>query len=98
MLKRIPLYPVLFAGFCVLALMAYNVREIALSDMWRSFIFSLLFGTIVYGIARLIIHDWHRAALLALAMLFFFLTYGQLYNILENINIYTLSLHDALPI
>jgi hypothetical protein len=87
MLKRTPLYPVLFAGFCVLALMAYNVREIALSDMWRSFIFSLLFGTIVYGVARLIIHDWHRAALLALAMLFFFLTYGQLYNILENIKI-----------
>jgi hypothetical protein len=55
--------------------------------MWRTLIFSLLFSIIVYGLTRLIIHDWHRAALVALAILFFFFTYGQLYNILENVNI-----------
>lgn len=91
MLRKIPYYPVLFAGFCVLALMAYNIREIALSDMWRSLIFSLLFGAIVYGISRLLIEDWHRAALVALAVLFAFFTYGQIYNILENVSIAEIS-------
>ena len=87
MLRKTPFYPVLFAGFCVLALMAHNVREIALSDMWRSLIFSALFGVIVYGLTRLLIHDWHRAALVALAMLIAFFTYGQIYNMLESVNI-----------
>lgn len=92
MLKKAPIYPILFAGYCVLALMAYNVRQIALSDMWRSLILSLLFGAIVYGLNRLVIHDWHRAALVAFAVLFAFFTYGQIYNILKNITLRDLHL------
>ena len=87
MLRRIPFYPVLFAGFCVLALMAYNIREIALSDMWTSLILALLISSIVYGLALLLIHDWHRAALVAFVVLFFFFTYGQIYNFLKDVNI-----------
>jgi len=87
MLRKISFYPVLFAGFCVLALMAYNIHEIALSDMWASLIFALLSGVIVYGLTRLLIHDWHRAALVAFAVLFSFFTYGQVYNLLKDVNI-----------
>jgi hypothetical protein len=85
-LKKIPFHPVLFAGFCVLALMAYNVHEIAMRNMWSSLMLALLIGISVYMLARLFIHDWHRAALVALAILFFFFTYGQIYNVLANIN------------
>ncbi len=87
MLRKIPLYPVLFAGFCVLALMAYNIREIALSDMWASLMFALLISLIVYGLTRLLLHDWHRAAFVAFAVLFSFFTYGQIYNFLKNATI-----------
>jgi hypothetical protein len=87
MLRKIPFYPVLFAGFCILALMAYNIREIALSDMWASLIYALLISVLVYGVTRLLIHDWHRAALVAFAVLFCFFTYGQIYNFLKNVNI-----------
>jgi len=87
MLRKIPFYPVLFAGFCVLALMAYNIREIALSDMWASLIYALLISVLVYGLTRLLIHDWHRAAFVAFAVLFSFFTYGQIYNFLKNVNI-----------
>src|SRR5687768_10134746 len=87
MLRKVPFYPVLFAGFCVLALMAYNIHEIALSDMWASLMFSLLISIIVYGLTRVLIHDWHRAALVAFAVLFSFFTYGQIYNFLEDVNI-----------
>jgi len=78
---------VLFAGFCVLALMAYNIREIALSDMWASLMFALLISIIVYGLTRLLIHDWQRAALVAFAVLFSFFTYGQIYYFLKDVNI-----------
>jgi hypothetical protein len=87
MLRKIPFYPVLFAGFCVLTLMAYNIHEIALSDMWASLIFALLISVIVYGLTRLLIHDWHRAALVSFAALFSFFTYGQIYNLLKNVSI-----------
>jgi hypothetical protein len=78
---------VLFAGFCVLALMAYNIREIALSDMWATLLLALLISVIVYGLTRLLIRDWHRAALMAFAVLFSFFTYGQIYNLLKNASI-----------
>ena len=87
MLRKTPFYPVLFAGFCVLALMAYNIREIALSDMWASLMYALLISIIVYGLTRLLIHDWHRAALVAFAVLVSFFTYGQIYNFLKDVNI-----------
>src|SRR5688572_27185609 len=87
MLRKVPFYPVLFAGFCVLALMAYNIHEIALSDMWASLMFSLLISIIVYGLTRLLIHDWHRAALVAFAVLVSFFTYGQIYNFLKDVNV-----------
>jgi hypothetical protein len=87
MLRKIPIYPVLFAGFCVLALMAYNIREIALSDMWASLMFALLGSLMVYGLTRIMIHDWHRAAAATFAVLFFFFTYGQIYIFLKDVNI-----------
>jgi hypothetical protein len=87
MLRKTPFYPVIFAGFCVLALMASNIREIALSDMWASLILAMLLGMIAYGLTRLLIHDWHRAALVALAVLFTFFTYGQIHNLLKAVNI-----------
>lgn len=86
-LRKIPFYPVLFAGFCVLALMAHNIHEIALHDMWPSLFYSLLFGATVFGVIRSLVRDWHRAALLAFALLFAFFTYGQAYDLLQNVTI-----------
>lgn len=86
MLKRMPLYPVVFAGFCVLALMAHNIREMALSGMWISLLLALVIGAAVYALTRLLVHDWHRAALTALVILLLFFTYGQIYNLLAEVN------------
>lgn len=86
-LRKIPVYPVLFAGFCVLALMAHNIREIALGDMWPSLLYSLFFGAAVFGVIRSLVRDWHRAALVAFALLFAFFTYGQAYDILQDVTI-----------
>jgi hypothetical protein len=87
MLRKTPFYPVLFSGFCILALMAYNIREIAINNMWASLVLACLIGVLLYALTRLFIRDWHRAALASLAMLFFFFTYGQIYNFLKNVTI-----------
>jgi hypothetical protein len=99
-LKKLPFYPVLFAGFCVLALMAHNVREIALVDMWPSLFYGLLLSAAIFGAARFLVRDWHRAALVAFAFLFVFFTYGQVYDLLQDAtlgNVY-LSRHRTLLI
>ena len=51
---------------------------------------ALLTSIIVYGLTRLLIHDWHRAAFVVFAALFSFFTYGQIYNFLKNVNIGTI--------
>ncbi|HEX2993486.1 MAG TPA: sulfatase-like hydrolase/transferase [Anaerolineales bacterium] len=90
MLKKIPFYPVLFAGFCVLALMAHNIHEIALRDMWLSLLLALFIAASIYVLSRLLISDWHRAALAAFAILICFFTYGQIYNVLANISLWNI--------
>jgi hypothetical protein len=84
MLRRFPLYPILFSIFPVLSLAAYNIDEISLDVIPRPLFLSLLAGLILFGLAKLIFRDWDRAALAGLVVLFFFFIYGQVYNILED--------------
>ncbi len=92
MLKRVPLYPILFAIFPVLSLAAYNVEQISLNVVPRPLLASLLFGVILFGLARLVLRDWYRAALVALAALFLFFAYGQVYNLLEDTTLAGMSI------
>lgn len=86
-LRRFPLHPILFAAFSVLSLMSHNIREISLSDMWRALGLALLFSGIVYGLTRVLVRERHRGALAAFAILFAFFTYGQTYNVLQDVSL-----------
>lgn len=92
MLKRLPLYPILFAVFPVLSLAAYNIGEISLDVILRPLLVSLLAGILLFGLAGWILRDWDRAALAVLVGLFFFFVYGQVYNLLEDVTIAGASL------
>jgi len=87
MLKRLPLYPILFAVFPVLSLTAYNIDQVALDAVPRPLLISLLLGILLFGLARLLLRDWDRAALAVLAALFLFFIYGQVYNLLEDVTL-----------
>src|SRR5512141_1173095 len=92
MLKRLPLYPILFAVFPILSLTAYNIEQISLDAVPRPLLVSLLLGIVLFGLARLILRDWYRAALAALAALFLFFIYGQVYNLLEDVTFVSVSI------
>jgi hypothetical protein len=87
MLKRVPLYPVLFAIFPVLSLAAYNIDEISPEVILRPLLLSLLLGAALLGLAGWVLRDWQRAALAVLAVLFFFFIYGQIYSLLEDVTV-----------
>ncbi|RPJ28443.1 MAG: hypothetical protein EHM33_04480 [Chloroflexi bacterium] len=92
MLKRLPLYPILFSVFPVLSLAAYNTGEIALDAVLRPLFVSLFGGLILFGLASWILRDWDRAALAVLAVLFLFFIYGQVYNLVEDITFGNVSI------
>lgn len=86
MLRKITFHPVLFSGYCVLALMAHNIHEIPIKDMLASLMLAVFIGIVAYSLTRLFVRDWHRAALVALVLLVFFFAYGQIYTVLQNVD------------
>ena len=92
MLRKLPLYPILFSIFPVLSLAAYNIDEISLDVIVRPVFAALLGGVILFGIAKLIFRAWHRAALTVLIILCFFFSYGQIYNVSEDVTFGGISL------
>ena len=79
-------HPVLWGIFPVLALYAYNITEIKLTEAERSFIIAFCMALILLLVLRLIIREWHRAAAISLLVLLAFFSYGHVYQFLEGIS------------
>ena len=80
----IPVYPILFGIYPVFALIAYNISQIDLNLAYRSLLISLAFVISLYGILRLVLRDWQRAAIISLFWLVLFFSYGHVYMLLKN--------------
>lgn len=61
-LKRIPIYPILFGLYPVLALLAYNLDQIKPVVAWRSLIAISLVNLSFLIILRVISRNWYTAA------------------------------------
>jgi hypothetical protein len=92
MLRKFPLYPILFSIFPVLSLAAHNIDEISLDVIARPLLVALLAGLILFGFARALFRDWNRAALAVMLILFFFFIYGQIYNLFKDVTFNGISL------
>jgi hypothetical protein len=80
MLKRYPISPILLSAYFVLALAAYNIREITIYDIFRPLVIFILFGIILFALAYAFLRDWHKAALVADLLIFLFALYGRIYG------------------
>ncbi len=86
-LQLLPLYPLLLAAYPALAFVGININEVEPSVLWRPLIVLVLSSVILLIALRLIVRDWHRAALLLSALIFLFFTYGHLYLFLKKIEV-----------
>jgi hypothetical protein len=86
-LKRYPVFPLLIAAYPVLALGAYNIFEISVGDIWRPLVVSLALAGAILGVTRLILGDWHRAAMATAILLLLFFSYGQVYSELKSVSL-----------
>ena len=92
MLRTFPIYPVVCALFPVLALAAYNIDEISLEVVLRPLAVALIVSLGLLGLAKLVLRDWHRAALFTFIIVVFFFIYGHIYNLLEDVTFAAVSI------
>jgi hypothetical protein len=81
-MKR-PFYPLLFAIYPVLALLAHNIDQIKATAALRSLLVSLVGAVLLWLLLRLLLKDWGKAALLTTLFWMLFFTYGHVYHSLE---------------
>lgn len=85
--QLLPLYPFFFVAYPVLALVGININEVEPNVLWRPLIILLFSVFILMVVLRLIMRDWHRAAILISVFIFLFFTYGHAYSYLKKVDI-----------
>jgi hypothetical protein len=86
-LQAIPLYPLFFAAYPVLALVGININEVEPAVLWRPLMVLLLSAMALLVLFGVFFRDRHRAALLLSILIFLFFTYGHVYGYLKKIEI-----------
>ena len=86
-LQRIPLHPLLFAIYPILALLAFNISEVDYSSGLRPLVLSILVAGLLVSIFYLFYRDWRRTALISTILLILFFSYGHIYILLKGVEV-----------
>ena len=78
------IHPFLFSLYPVLFLWVDNIDQTPFFAILRSLIISVALAVIVYGISFLIFRNFKKSAVAASAVILFILSYGHVYNFIEN--------------
>lgn len=82
-----PFHVIIISIYPVLALYAFNVRQVQANVIIRPLIVFLLLGLLLLFIIRLLLRDWQKAGVETFFILFLLFTYGHLYNFLKGVQI-----------
>jgi len=79
--SALPIHPLLAAAYPVVFLFAMNAADqVTLDPMWGPLAIAVGGASVVLAIATLVLHDWHRAALLTTVLVAAFFGYGHAWN------------------
>ena len=87
MLRKWLLHPFFLALYPVIALLAANVSQVEYTDSLRALAAALLLALVLVLLFRLLLGEWHRAAILASAALVLFFSYGHVFTLLRGVSI-----------
>jgi hypothetical protein len=79
-----PFYPIIFSLFPSFALLSQNSQQASPTVVIVPAIASVVGIVGIYFLLRLVFKDWGRAAQVTLVFIFFFFTYGHVYDLLEE--------------
>jgi hypothetical protein len=99
-LLHVPWYVFLLSIYPVLTLYGHNVSETDLANLWRPLLISMAGSVLLFLLFRLILKDWHRAALVTVILVVMFFAYGHVYTSLKYISFLSPYVHhrSLLPI
>ncbi len=78
------IHPLLFFAYPTLALLANNIKEVAVWVAVRPLAVSLLAGALIFALLGQVLKDWHKAALVTTLIGLLFFSYGQVYQFLHG--------------
>ncbi len=81
-------HPLLLGLYPVLALYVFNRNETIIAATLRAVITSVIVTTLVIAVFFLIFRSWQRAAAPASFTLLLFYSYGHVYDLLQNVNLF----------
>ncbi len=81
---QLPIYPILFSMYPVVALLGVNISEVEASVVWRPLLVLAGAALVCMFLLRLFLRDWQRAALAASLLALLFFTYGRAYEVVKN--------------
>jgi hypothetical protein len=82
--RTIFFHPILFGVYPILALLAYNIKEIRPLVTLRAGLLSLLFCILLFLAVQLILRNVSKAAAASTFLLVMFYSYGQIYGLIEG--------------
>ncbi|MFQ5922231.1 MAG: hypothetical protein ACE5M4_05255 [Anaerolineales bacterium] len=85
---RIPLFPFAVALFPVLALLAGNIYEVDPRVVLRPLLVTVAATAILLGLFRILVRSWHKAALITTLVVVVFFSYGHLYGVAKNAELF----------
>jgi hypothetical protein len=88
MMKRFPVYPILFAIYPVLNLYAQNVSQVTPVTLLRPLIASMIFTFVIWALVGLFVRSWQKSALIVLVIQAAFFTFGHLLGFLKAITVF----------
>lgn len=92
MLKRWVLHPFLWSIYPVLMLVAYNIQQMSPAIALRSLVVFPLLAGLLLVLFHLVLRSWQKAALLVTLGMILFFTYGHLYGVLRNFELFGVNL------
>ena len=79
--SSIPIHPLLAAAYPVVFLFATNAADqVTLDPIWRPLAMAVAGAALVLALARILLRDWHRAALATTVLVAGFFGYGHAWN------------------
>jgi hypothetical protein len=85
--SRTPLHPFFLAAYMVVNLMAFNISQIDIGNVFKPLLIVLLSTTILLVALRILSRNWQLAGLLTSLAVIWFFVYGHLVNQLKGISI-----------
>ena len=85
--RTLVVHPLVFTTYAILALAAFNIQELALDQASRSLVLGAAASLLLLLTAYAVFRDWHKAGVIASALLLFFFSYGHLYAYLQRVEV-----------